>query len=81
MDIIDALLGEHGTLVAQFDVIEKDLPRVDEAAAVRAEARVLASALLSHAGIEDEVLFPTFQGVASDMVEVMRAEHREVHRT
>jgi iron-sulfur cluster repair protein YtfE (RIC family) len=55
--ITDALLGEHGALYAQFARLETELPRAAGAAEVREQAGLLASALISHAALEDELLF------------------------
>jgi len=55
MDIVDALLGEHGALYVQFDHVEEAIPQLS-LCALRAQTDVLAAALQSHSSLEDELL-------------------------
>ncbi len=57
MKITDALLGEHGAFYAQFDRLEETLPHTTLAGEVREQAALLAAALVSHAQLEDTLLF------------------------
>lgn len=66
MRITDALLGEHGTLVAQFDRIELSHRHLALVAEVREQAALLSSALLSHAQLEDELLFDRVMALGGD---------------
>lgn len=81
MKITDALLGEHGVFYAQFDRLEADLPRAATAAEVREQAALLSSALVSHAHLEDELLFDRLGSVpAADpgLLAVMAEEHERI---
>jgi hemerythrin-like domain-containing protein len=79
MNFIDGLLGEHAVLYLLFDDLED---RVDSASIeeVRAAAGPMISALLSHARVEDELLFPALERAMGDPgpLVVMRGEHREI---
>ena len=80
MKLTDALLGEHGVIYALFDHIEQELPRIETLDAVQRATRALAAALVSHARIEDELLFPALEthlGPAGPLA-VMRQEHEEI---
>jgi len=61
MRITDALLGEHGTFHAIFDDLERSLPGMSDAGAIRAAGGTLAAALLTHAEIENDLLFPELE--------------------
>lgn len=56
MNIIDALIGEHGLLYAQFDRIEAEAPRLGSLSLLRAEADVLVASLQAHLNLEDALL-------------------------
>lgn len=80
MNIIDALLGEHGVLYALLDGVDAGAPgwSLPEA---RAYAAALGSALLSHARVEDDLLFPAIRqetGGNAGPLDVMRQEHEEI---
>ncbi|MPZ19912.1 MAG: hypothetical protein GEV06_18650 [Luteitalea sp.] len=82
MKLTDALLGEHGVIYALFDHVERELPATSTLEDVQRVTRVLAAALVSHAQIEDEMLFPpleTYLGPAGPLA-VMRHEHEEIER-
>ena len=83
MKITDALLGEHGVIYALFDHVEQVLPSVDDLAVARALAAELTAAVLSHAQIEDELLFPALEPHLGQMgpLSVMRQEHQEIDGT
>jgi hemerythrin-like domain-containing protein len=80
MKITDALRGEHGVLYAQFDRLEEELPHVATAAEVREQAALLASALISHARIEDELLFNRMLGAGADpgLLGAMAEDHAQI---
>jgi hemerythrin-like domain-containing protein len=81
MKITDALLGEHGVFYAWFDALEEMLDGIDRPDAVRTLVEPLTRALVSHARLEDELLFDELgQVIGSDVgpLAVMRAEHEEI---
>lgn len=77
--ITDALYGEHGPLYALFGHLEESAPRWELADLLLA-GRCLEAALLSHAQVEDDLLFPAVEarmppdGPAAQM----RLEHEEI---
>ena len=80
MKITDALLGEHGAFYAQFDRLEETLPHTTSAAEVREQAALLAAALVTHAKLEDTLLFDRMRsaGVDEGLLITMEAEHTEI---
>lgn len=77
MKVTDALLGEHGVLYALFDHVERELPGLATLEAVQQLGGGLRSALITHARIEDDLLFPILEtrlGPDSPLA-VMREEH------
>ena len=80
MRITDALLGEHGAFYAQFDRLESELPHVTNTGEVREQAALLAAALISHAKMEDEVLFPPMAKAGGDpgLLAAMEEEHTRI---
>ncbi len=80
MKLTDALRGEHGVFYAQFDFLEKAVPAAEELEVLKSLAAMLASALATHAQLEEELLFQALDSDASAMspLAVMRAEHEEV---
>ncbi|HLF56933.1 MAG TPA: hemerythrin domain-containing protein [Thermoanaerobaculia bacterium] len=79
MKITDALYGEHGTLYALFEHLERSAADWELADLLLA-GRLLETALLSHARIEDELLFSALDShlPVGGPVAVMRAEHDEI---
>lgn len=83
MNLIDALLGEHGVFYALFTRLEESLSSTETMAEVRSATAVLTAGLLSHAKIENEVLFPALEthiGPEGPLA-VMRREHEELDGT
>ena len=80
MMITDALLGEHGAFYAQFDRLEEVLPHAGSAGEVREQAALLAAALVSHARLEDEVLFALMAKAGGDsgLLATMEEEHTRI---
>lgn len=80
MKLTHALLGEHAIFYALFDHVERQLDGSAELAALQASGTALAEALISHAKLEDELLFPALDGspAGDGPVPVMRAEHAEI---
>ncbi len=80
MKITDALLGEHGAFYAQFDRLEETLPHTTSAAEVREQAALLAAALVTHAKLEDALLFDRMRkgGADGGLLDAMEAEHTSI---
>jgi hypothetical protein len=78
--LTDALLGEHGAFYAQFDRLEEMVPHTASAAEVREQAALLASALVTHAKLEDELLFSRMRSAGADagLLDTMEEEHTEI---
>jgi len=78
--ITDALLGEHGAFSAQFDRIEQEVPAMRTAAEVREQAALLAAALVSHARLEDTLLFDRLAAAGGDpgLMQQMFEEHERI---
>jgi len=81
MKITEALYGEHGPLYALLRHCEESAP-LWELADITLAGRCLESALLSHAEIEDALLFAAVEPrlPPAGPVAVMRAEHEEIDR-
>lgn len=80
IDIVNALLGEHGVLYAWFDAVEETLKSGPAAAEVAGLARRMASVLGSHARVENELLLDEAarRGAEEGPLAVMRREHEEI---
>jgi len=78
--ITDALLGEHGAFYAQFDRLDEQLPVCRDVAEVREQAALLAAALVSHARLEDELLFAAMARAGGDagLLGAMESEHADI---
>jgi hemerythrin-like domain-containing protein len=80
MNILHALLGEHGPLRHQLAALRLAAPHFDDRE-LRASALGLSEAIESHAALEDELLFVPLAASAAmpaGPVEAMRAEHHEI---
>jgi hemerythrin-like domain-containing protein len=83
MNIIDALLGEHAVIYSLFDQCEADARPGGSVSEVRAQAALLTRALVSHARLEDELLFDRLTGRAgadAALLTVVRDDHHEIER-
>jgi hemerythrin-like domain-containing protein len=80
MNLIDALLGEHAVLYDLFDLLEKTDPSPGRPDPLPGVIVSLSKTLLSHAHLEDELLFPALEARIGPMgpLAVMRAEHEEI---
>jgi iron-sulfur cluster repair protein YtfE (RIC family) len=79
----DALLGEHGVLYAIFDYLEPLVAGTDDADELKQAVALLNRVLVSHAELENELLFPVLEkslGPAGPLA-VMRGEHEEIDGT
>jgi len=80
MKLTHALLGEHGILYRLLDSVEEQSPHwsLEEA---HAGAVLLGEALVAHARVEDDLLFPALErrGAREDApLDVMKQEHGEI---
>ncbi|MDX2151795.1 MAG: hemerythrin domain-containing protein [Bryobacteraceae bacterium] len=78
MNIIDALLGEHAALLTVFDHIQKFSSGWD-LGHLRETGSLLESLILTHAYLEDELLFDMIPEVHPGLAETLQAMHQE-HR-
>jgi hemerythrin-like domain-containing protein len=80
--ITDALLGEHGAFYAQFARLEERLPHATSAAEIRDMAALLSAALVTHARLEDELLFERMRVAGADggLLDMMEDEHASIAR-
>ena len=80
MKLTDALRGEHAVIYELFDYVRDTAANSDDLQDVRGSVRVLERLLLSHAKVEENLLFPQLEphlGQAGPLA-VMRAEHQEI---
>ena len=80
MRLTDALLGEHAVIYALLDHIDQELAGLDVLTDVQGLTRTLAATLLSHARVEDRMLFPALEvhlGPDGPLA-CMRQEHAEI---
>jgi iron-sulfur cluster repair protein YtfE (RIC family) len=82
MKITDALYGEHGTLYALLAHCQSSAPQWELADLLLA-GRAVEAALLTHAEVEDELLFRAVETKLppGGPTDVMRAEHDEIDAT
>lgn len=66
MTITDALRGEHAVFYAQLDHLEQAVAAAGEPGTLRDLAALLASALGTHAGLEDALLFEPLRAKLAD---------------
>lgn len=80
MKLTDGLLGEHAVFYAQFDHMEQVVPAAESVAEIHAQSGMLAAALATHAGLEEELLFKSLDSHpgAGGPLNVMRMEHQEI---
>ena len=80
MKLTDALLGEHAVLYDLFGYLRNIAVTSNDVAEIRAAVAVVDRLLLSHAGIEEELLFPRLDPHLGQMgpLAVMRSEHRGI---
>jgi len=82
MDIIDGLLGEHGVFYALFDWYEKSAARAETLADLQQITCPLAVSLISHAKMEDNLLFAalTTDSFLKMPLQVMDREHKGIEQ-
>lgn len=80
MRLTDGLLGEHAVIYALLDHVEQELAELEVLADVQRLTRMLAAALVSHAQVEDRLLFSALEphlGLEGPLA-VMREEHLDL---
>ena len=80
MNIVAALLGEHGILIHQLQALRLRAPALADTQ-LEAAAFALAEAIQSHAALEDELLFDPLEASGAmppGPVAAMRHEHRTI---
>lgn len=83
MNIIDVLLGEHGAMYPQFDLLEQTLPEVSSTSEIKVQAELLAAVVQSHSAMEDDLLFAALElplGAESPALVGMRMMHEDIDR-
>jgi hemerythrin-like domain-containing protein len=80
MKLTDALLGEHAVIHDLFGYVRDVAVTSDDISEIRGAVAVVARLLLTHARVEEELLFPRPEAHLSRMgpLAVMRAEHRGI---
>lgn len=78
MKITDALCGEHAVLYSMFDYLEQTLK--DNPQTAPALSAMFTAAVVSHAHLEDELLFTALDPHLGQMgpLQMMRLEHSEI---
>ncbi len=80
MKLTDALLGEHAVLYDLFGHLRNTAVTSEDVAEIRAAVAVVDKLLLSHARIEEELLFPRLDPHLGQMgpLAIMRSEHQGI---
>jgi len=80
--ITTALLGEHAVFYALFDHLESSLVDAHCAGQVKARASTVAAALVSHARLEEQILFQSLEAYADlrGPLTMMRLEHSRIEQ-
>ncbi|MEN8195432.1 MAG: hemerythrin domain-containing protein [Pseudomonadota bacterium] len=80
MKLTDALLGEHAVLYDLFGHLRNTAVTSEDVAEIRTAVAVVDRLLLSHARIEEELLFPRLDPHLGQMgpLAIMRSEHQGI---
>ncbi len=80
MKLTDALLGEHAVIYELFDYLRDTILKSDDIRDIHGAAAVVERLLVSHARIEEDLLFPRLEDHLGQTgpLAVMRAEHRGI---
>ncbi len=80
MKITDALRGEHAVLYVLLEDVRETISDSDNIDVVKKSISTLDRALLSHAEIENNILFPALDPHIGQMgpLEMMRSEHQGI---
>jgi len=83
MILTEALLGEHAVFYAQFDHLDQTVPGVGDLTIIHTQTTLIASALATHAQLEEDLLFKALDPHLGEMgpLAVMRMEHQEIEST
>jgi|GEM_PF-768847 len=80
MRITDALREEHRVFNVRFDELDQLVSRRPDLGQLRPKASLLAKGLLSHARIENDILFPLLERLlgGTGPLAMMKAQHEEI---
>jgi len=80
--VTDAFLGEHGVFYALFEKLEEQLGPEATAPELAGAAQLLCDSLVSHAKLEEELLFRALEraGEGTEPLGAMHDEHVEIER-
>ena len=80
MKLTDALLGEHAVIYELFNYVRDTVSGSDDVQEIHGVVLVLERLLLSHAKVEEDLLFPRLEPHLGQMgpLAVMRSEHRGI---
>ncbi|HJM60617.1 MAG TPA: hemerythrin domain-containing protein [Alphaproteobacteria bacterium] len=80
MKLTNALLGEHAVIYELFEYVREMILKSDDIRDIHGAAAVLERLVVSHARIEEDLLFPRLEPHLGQMgpLAVMRAEHRQI---
>ena len=80
MKLTDALRGEHAVLYELFAYLDETIGKSDDMRDLRGAVSVVERLLVSHARIEEDLLFPRLEPHIGQMgpLAVMRAEHSRI---
>jgi hemerythrin-like domain-containing protein len=80
MKITDGLLGEHALFYQLFDALEDVMSNASSAEDIQRAFAPLSRGVLSHATIENDILFTAIAqgGSENGITAAMRTEHREI---
>ncbi|MCH7603746.1 MAG: hemerythrin domain-containing protein [Planctomycetes bacterium] len=78
MKLTDALLGEHAVIYELFGYVRDTVANTNDVQEIQGAVSVLERLLLSHAKVEEDLLFPRLEPYLGQMgpLAVMREEHR-----
>ncbi len=81
MRLTDALLGEHAVIYELFGYVRDTAASTNDVQELHSAISVLGRLLLSHAKVEEDLLFPRLEPHLGQMgpLAVMREEHRGLH--
>ena len=82
MKITDALLGEHAIFYELFSDVRETAENSNDLHEILKSVSILERLLISHARVEDELLFPQLEPSLGPMgpLAVMRSEHQQLEQ-
>jgi hemerythrin-like domain-containing protein len=80
MKITEAFLGEHGVFYAQFELLDQAMNSTERLDHIKAMVAMLAAGLVSHARLENELLFAPLDQtpLGTGPVPIMKREHEVI---